>query len=430
MQLSPLQSRLVASLAASLFVLGTYWLLFGPNFALAADLPLRSDPHLDIDLDLELDQPIARADQLPSSSYEPEFGLFDRGIIGRQAVEAQPIGKDTPERWTLNPGESRCYLLSKSEIFGSDSSGRRRGAEHDDTAGIGGQPDESEEERVRRQTRGTTNVYVSATTCLQPNLTNQDAQTRYPGPLRMLVSTSQDVGCPTTTQGMDSNMWDDFEEGLVELTVRADDSPVYVNVVAPKVSKDFEGPYDFEVALSLNSSYHSFDRPTEVRTNLVWMDSDSSAALLLTSDLTDDESDVDRVMAIDPPYELYVEDQNRPVFEGIRRSRCGMEQQAMIVANRNGDGRGHSMVRTSLTTRGTGGMPKQQFYFEGLEETSNYTAVLVQVASLGPNDVFGKRQEAPGRNSRRYMVSEPIEFRTLAGEITSKTPLLFLTKAS
>lgn len=413
MQLSPLQSRLVASLVASIFILALYWLICSPNLALAADLPLRSDPELDVTLDL--DQPLERTDPL-QPSYEPEFGLFDRSIVGRQGVEAIPIEKDKPQRFTLKPGDPACYVLSKDDIFGTSNS-RKRQTEHDDSE-IEGNQSGGAEELTRRKNGDSKTVYVSATTCLQPHLTNPGAEAKTPSQLKLLASVSQDTGCPTTTEGMDKKMWKKFEEGLVQMTVSPDDNPVYVNIIAPEVSEDFAGPYDFELVMSLNSSYHQYNPASDVTPSLLWMDSDSSAALLLTGSLTDDESDTDRIKDMGPPYELYVENANWPVFDGIKRSLCGIEQQSLITANKDDDGRGNGLVRTSITTRGTGNLPKQEFYFEGLNQTSNYTAVLVQVAGFNDDALMAKRQEDNnGSGNRRYIVSKPMEFQTLKGEI-------------
>ena len=419
MQLSPLQSRLVASLIASIFILGIYWLLCSPNFALAAEPPLRSIP--DLEPSIDLDQSFEQNGPL-QLSYEPEFGLFDRSIIGRQEAEAVVILKDQPARWTMGAGESRCYVLSKSDIFGTESSQKRHANLNDAEleANLSDGEEEGGQERMRRQYDNSKTVYVSATTCLQPLLTNPDASSRAPPQLKLFYSTSKSGGCPTSSDDPDSGAWE-FEQGLVKVELSVDDSPVYVNIIAPEVSKDFEGPYDFQLAMSLNTSYHQFDTSS----TLLWMDSDSTAALLLTKNLTDSKSSAERIMDIGPPYELYVENNQFPAFDGIRRSLCGMEQHALISANKEGSGRSSDLVRTSLSTRGPGHHPKQQFYFEGLNKTANYTAVLVQVAGLdeiATTDSIGKRQDEKS-DTRRSVVSAPINFQTLAGEIQPRQTL-------
>ena len=423
MQLSPLQSRLVASLVASIFILALYWLLCSPNFALAAEPPLRS--YLDFESSVDLDQSLEQNRPL-QLLYEPEFGLFDRSIIGRQE-EAGPrdIGKDQPVRWTMEPGGSACYKL---DIVDTETPQKRHTDQYDakleENQGGRGEEKEEEEkeenekERIRRQTGKSKTVYISATTCVQPYLTNPDAQSRVPPQLRLLASTSSD-GCPTSADKTDSSDgWQEFKEGLVEVELPVGNSPVYVNIIAPEKSDDFEGKYDFELVMSLNASYHHFDTLSESVPRLLWMDSDSTAALLLTQKLTDRKSDTQRIMDMGPPYELFVENNRFPVFDGIRRSLCGMEQTALISANKNNDGRGSGLVNTSISTRGSENLPKQQFYFEGLNKTSNYTAVLVQVAGLSDNADIDKRQDETS-NLRRSVVSAPVDFQTLAGKMQS-----------
>lgn len=247
-------------------------------------------------------------------------------------------------------------------------------------------------------------------------MTNPDAQSRVPLPLRLVASTSGD-GCPTSVDKTgSSDGGQDFEEGLVEVELPVGNSPVYVSIIAPEKSEDFEGKYDFELVMSLNTSYHHFDTLSKTVPRLLLMDSDSTAALLHTQKLTDRKSDTQRIMDMGPPYELFVENSRFPVFDGIRRSLCGMEQTALISANKNNDGRGSGLVNTSISTGGPENLPKQQFYFEGLNKTSNYTAVLVQVAGLNGNADIDKRQDETS-NLRRSVVSAPVNFQTLTGEM-------------
>lgn len=406
MRLSPLQSRLVASLAASLLIIALYWVLFSPNFAVAAELPFRSDFDLALDVD---GVPLEHFDEL-QPSYEPEFGLFDRSIIGRAPSVQKPLELNKAEVWNLEAGSSACYVLDKTAIFG-DGGSQKRDPEFDGLEDDG-DGNRSEGERMRRATK---TLYVSANTCLQPSQTDPDSKNRIPPQLQLMASLSQDVGCPTTTDGLDENMWSNFDEGAGQLEFDVTDGPAYISLVAPKAPKGFEGVYNFELTVSTTELYHRYDSNTNSSSALLWMDSDSSAALLVTSNLTVDAADSDKIMQMDPPFELYVENAKYPVFDGIRRSACGLEKQALISATKNGDGRLHDLVRSAMTTRGAGGLPKQQFYFEGLNGSSNYNAILVQVSNDATLNI-GKRQEGGSTSGNGTTIFDPIEFQTLTGK--------------
>lgn len=408
MQLSPLQSRLVASLAASLAVLVLYWLLLSPSFAQAAELPSRSDAELDFDL---VRQDLEQTDDLPSS-YEPDIGPFGHSIIGRQAPpEAVPINLETPIPKNVEPRGAACFVLSPSSLADSGDSKRRR--DHDildpETSG-----NSSDSERVRRQDGGGTTVYISSTTCLRPSYTNNDGENRQPPQLRMLAATSSDAGCPMSTEELDDDMWVSFDEGLAMLSVDVSDAPLYITVIAPDEQGDFSGVYNVEMAVSTSNYYYYYDEASSTDKAVLWMDSDSSAALLVSQNLTHNRDDIQKIMRRDPPFELYVENTASSSLAGIRRSLCGMEKSALISA-RNDTGTAQSnLVRTSMTTRGPGALPKQQFYFEGLNRTSTYNAVLVQVSDYDDTGRFDSRQEAG--STRRFTAFSPIQFQTLAGE--------------
>lgn len=414
--------QLLGSRAPLLLALGVYSLLSLPNLALAGELPLDSGGQVDFNIVHD------RSDEL-RPAYEPEFGLFERSIIGRQTGNAIPIEKETPVGFTLVPGTPRCYALSREDIqSGSDDDGdsnRRnelRGLGHEDIGVEGG--------RSRRRRQSGPEVYVSATTCLQPDFVKPNADRKDPPQLRLLVAKPGATQCPEWMPESerpgddDPNSYEEheFEEGLVFTSVTAsEDSPLYVTIYAPETSEDFSGDYDFELVMSMEDWYHRYVGDVEGSKHLLWMDSDSSAALLLTHNLTGAESDTEKILKRDPPFELYVENREYPVFNGIKRSLCGIEKKALVSANKEGNGRAHELVRTSMTTRGGGDLPKQQFYFEGLNSSSKYNAILVQVADASEYDYFiddeqRKRQENQGR--RQMTIFEPTEFETLTGDFS------------
>ena len=122
--------------------------------------------------------------------------------------------------------------------------------------------------------------------------------------------------------------------------------------------------YNFEVAASLTDYFHRYQKGDTAE--LLWMDSDSTSALLVTRDLTENQADVPWIMDQEPPYELFVSNKGSTATDGLRHSACGLKHIAQITANNLSNKLPNSPVRTAMTLRGAGGLPKQQFYFVSL----------------------------------------------------------------
>ena len=166
MQLSPLQSRLAASLAASLFLLVLYLLLLAPKVAFAAELPLDSDDLRDASHDIDN---FLRGTAL----YEPEFNLFDRGIIGRAPPGVATLENNKPKALNLQPGTTACYLVEKGTIFGLDGPGNasKSSATRDGSTTSGASPQPSNMSKT---------LYLSANACLQPRLAGSSGKNSKP----------------------------------------------------------------------------------------------------------------------------------------------------------------------------------------------------------------------------------------------------------
>lgn len=396
--------------------------LFG--FSQAAEL-LPSDG-IPLDASLNSHQSLGGAQLAPSyegglderneelmPSYQPEIGPFGRSIIGRASPTAISMSLSLPMSQNIQPNGSTCFVLSSSAITDSSSS-----------SSTNGRRDERQDTHERRA--DSTKLYLSGTTCLIPGLTDDNEKSQEAPQLQLVVSTSQSDGCPTSTDGVDDDMWIAFDEGMGTLSVDVPEgSPVYIGVVAPKKAGQFSGVYNAEVAASTSGYYHQYDDfASDTGRALLWMDSDSSAALLVSHNLTDDHSadKIKEIMNQTAPYELFVQNNASPSLKGMQRSLCGMEGQALISANSANTGRQNGLVTTSMTTRGAGGLPKQQFYFEGLNQTSSYTAVLVKVNSTSSSSDSQKRQTSDA--DRSYTVYSPVQFSTLSGKSLLSDPSL------
>ena len=368
--MSPLQSRLAASLAASLFVLALYLLLASPKLALAAELPLDSRQ--------AIDGPHGPGREVQRETlYEPEFGLFEGGIVGRAPQGVIPLPLDQPRALNLQPGTTACYVVEKSALFG--------------TAG----------------SKEPIELYLSANTCQQPRSTAR-ANGAPPPQLILSVSNSTEAGCPKASTPLKGGQDKAFEEGAVTYSVNAT-GDIYVGVTALNVSAGTQGIYNFEVAASLGQFLHQYNE--ERTAELLWMDSDSSSALLVTRNLTDEVGEIERIMSQEPPYELFVSNKNWTSMNGMRHSACGLQNSAQIMANSRSNGALNSPVRTTMTLRGPGGLPKQQFYFVALNASTTYTGILVKKAR---GDVAGKRQDGGG-SAGGSTVFAATDFDTVSG---------------
>lgn len=399
MQLSPLQSRLVASLAATLCLVALYLLLSSPRGALAAELSPGSSSWMDLAV-LDNDN----VELQTSSTYDPIFGLFSRSILGR-AQDMTPLENNKPLALNLDPGSAPiCYVIKKGSLAPIASKGdQKRQADSEGGGGSG----------------NVTTIFISANTCFQPT-TKADKKVTTPPQMTLLVSNQTDAGCPqitSTSNGAEAKGFTSraFHEGAVTLSISATND-VYVAIYAPKVSDDFEGRYNFEIAVSNSSYFHQYQETGGAE--LLWMDSDSTSALLVTRNLTDESTEIRHVMGGIPPYELYVSGEDAQYLNGMRRSACGLQKNALIGTNQQGNAKNNSMVKTAMTLRGPGGLPKQQFYVVGLNATSAYSGVMIKPANVTVN---AKRDEADGSvpTSPGSIVYQATTFQTNAGEFNA-----------
>lgn len=335
-------------------------------------------------------------------AYEPSFGLFDKGIVGRAQSGVTALRNNVPESLNLSPGQTACYVVEKETIFGDDGPSRRQA----DTT-----KDDSDSDSDSEKVQNTRKVYLSANTCLQPRSTQGDKPTAQPGQLTITISDSEDGGCARSLSDVPEEQRKQFEEGAVMFQANAS-RDLYVGIMAPDVdNSSFASVYNFELAASLDTYYHTYSEGNS--SELLWMDSDSSAVLLVTRDLTSDPSQFQQVMKAEPPYALYAENEARNYTGGLRASVCGLKNNAQILANGKGDGMLNQLCRTGMTTRGPGGLPKQQFYFDGLNATSKYTGILYK-----PPSTSGKRDENSSGGGGTIFPS--VSFQTVQGKSSGR----------
>ncbi|KAM0335742.1 hypothetical protein ACHAQA_000792 [Verticillium albo-atrum] len=198
-----------------------------------------------------------------------------------------------------------------------------------------------------------------------------------------------------------------FDEGAVMFSVNAT-GDVFFGISAPTSNGAmFDGEWNFDVAVSTDSYYHTWDNDAG---GLLWVDSDSSAALLITPNMTDstDEVQIQKIMEEGPQYVMFVENEDGWRTRGVRHSMCGLSNYAQMSAKTGG----HfgDKATTVMTTRGPGGLPKQQFHFNGLNASSSYNGFLAWTGSES------LKRQTPNRAGGGGQVFQSTQFETKSGD--------------
>lgn len=352
-------------------------------------------PSLQLDGEQQVDESGAGDD-----TYAPEFSAFDRGIMGRALVGVDSLTSNVATQLNVNPGSTQVFVYEASSLSGrqkgagpgtdgGDLRRRRDGAaaeveEREKTSGspglvltggsIAGVAKEETSSRV---------VYLSANTCIQPQRVSGSSGTSTSvdvPQLTMYVSTSSSNTAPGPKAKASQQTWQEFTQGAVMMSVNAS-GDLYIGISAPNVSTtQLTGIFNFEVAASVDEYYHSYDDQSDA--NLIWVDSDAYASLLITHNLTDStDAATDADVMEREPYVMFAQNTNDSSIDGVRLSYCGLQTYAQIAATNNG--KYTSMVATSMTRRGQGNLPKQQFYFSGLNASTDYMGILVRLPDNG-----------------------------------------------
>lgn len=399
MQLSLLQSRLVASLAATFCLLAIYFLLLAPRGALAYELSFDSFSSSPAGLDAP--NQVDSVGQSPA--YEPIFSLFSRSILGR-AGDVIALENDKPLAMNIAQlgGTPICYIVKKGSLGVGTPLGAGNNQKNSGSDG---------------STAQNATIYLSANTCLQPTLKAGSKSSKVPQ-LMLFVSNGTTAACPQVSSGPNGDEAKGFTaytftEGAV--TVRSNaTTDVYIGVYAPKIADGSDGPYNYEIAASSSEFFHRY-QDAKLESELLWMDSDSTSALLVTQNLASDVTESRRIMGQDPPYQLYVSPQDSPRLDGLHHSACGLQMNAPTKPGTSANAKNAGLIKTNITLRGRGGLPKQQFYVVGLNATTTYSGMLVRPANVSVNS---KRQQDGGQNARRpgSIVFGATEFKTNGGE--------------
>lgn len=371
MQLSPLQSRLAASIVATVLLIILYFSLFNPQFALAQDVGPGSP--------IILDEPTVWSGsehelEMRDVMYEPDFQAFDRSIMGRAASGTTSLTNNVPAAMNIEAGSTSVFAFDSTQLSSREASLLElRGEPAPEASEAGGLPK-----------RASSMVYISANTCLQPSANSTTSTS--PPQLTLYVSNSTDNTSPGPSADASQQQAITFTEGAVMYNFTTSSS-VYVAVGASNVSSDFTGIYNVQIAASINGWYHSYNETNTEE--LFWVDSDTKSTLLMTQNLTTtrDRTAMEQ-FTTNKPYVMFAQNIEDPSINGLKYSYCGLNNNAQIAAVRNGQT--NTQVTTGITRRGAGGYPKQQFYFDGLNSSATYLGILARnVDNATDNNVVG-----------------------------------------
>ena len=284
-------------------------------------------------------------------TYEPDFIGVDRSIIGRAPTDDQALVNNVPAKLNIEQGQSQFWSFSSQALSGPKSP---------QTTGLPSAFPNQTNYAANASSDGTT-LYISLNACLQPSPQSPDTKGA-PDQLKLYVSTSSD------NQQPDNNNHDyavPVDGGFAWLNITSVKSNVYIGVVAPNV-QGFTGVYNYELTASIDGFYASYYDQTE----LYFVDSDTTSALLYTSDTTNSNSSTlvyKNWMSLNPPpFSLFVQNQNNPSLLGMQKSYCALKNFAQVSMT------DVDTIMTSLNN----GQPQQQFHAKTLNGSSSYYAIL------------------------------------------------------
>lgn len=397
-KLSPLQSRLAASLGASIMLLMLYLAFASPHFAYAAELDsIRPQDHnherrletlyFEDEADLEV-------------TYEPDFMSVDRGIIGRQAKADDPTAllNNVAMKTNVEQGKLLSYVFTKTSLFGEKSpetpglpsvlgpptTDLGEEEEEEDDEGDKGQgmaqadQKDKESKLQPRQANSAANrtLWITVTTCLQPSPI-KNTTVAPPPQLKLYVSQSLNSTNPGPKGAAGSQQVIELQSGYAIYTVNAT-GDVFFGIYGENTT-DYKDVWNAHIAASIDGPFHTW-REDVTDPNLFMVDSDSGSALLVTDNLVDKiqnatEGLYDQWMNLAPPFVIFaspVEDVN---LKGLERSFCAWDSFAAMGASIPGKV-SPSQIQSGMTARGVENLPKEQFYVESLKPGKEYKAVL------------------------------------------------------
>ena len=312
---------------------------------------------------LDLSQVLDQTQEV--ENYEPDFLGVDRSIIGRAEENDQALANNAPGQLNIEQGGNQFWTFPKEALFGPVSPS---------TPGLP-PPFQAQNSSLNQQSSNERTLYISFNTCLQPTPKASNSKVP-PEQLKLYVSTNPGNKNPNSTGGAYAVPIDEGF-GSYDINVTND---VFFGISAPN-NDGFSGVYNYQLTASIDGPYASYYDST----NVSFIDSDTSSALLYTNNLTSDNSShpgFTTWMNAPPPFTIFIQNKDNPSLTGLNKSMCALQDFA--------DVQGPAAISTSMTLAGDG-TPKQQLHVRTLNASSSYNAILAVVgnSTKSGNGVMG-----------------------------------------
>jgi calcium channel MID1 len=398
-KLTPLQSRLLASVIATCLVI-TIWISFQPHhFVYAAELPVAPQdaeysqlgqlipPDTDSEVVLGAENHGHPEDE-QEGGYFGDFAYFDRSLIGRAEEGVDTLMNNEAKEMDVTPGTMQHFILEKSQIQSrrmaiQDSSLELRDTVNTSENTEGGE-DGVHERNLLQSRQRSSQVYITVNTCQQP--IPEHIATEDPPQLTLYVSTSADNQKPGPRSKNDAASIA-FQHGYAAHNATTA-SDVYIGIDAPALTKGWNGSFSFQITASTEAPYDTYDQRD---TFLRMVDTDGDSSLFVTQDLVskpNDTANIDKWMkANSATFSMYAFKETEWGGKGLEWSKCGLQWSQEIAANSTNSTQ-KIIVDATMTNRSTS-LPKGQFHVEGLEKNTSYVGFLAMdgVEDLVPENM-------------------------------------------
>ncbi|KAJ5263776.1 hypothetical protein N7478_011381 [Penicillium angulare] len=303
--------------------------------------------------------------------------------IGLDLVRRAPPADSTSiinnnfQHSTINIGGIQYWYVPASTINGPHGVKGAGLPQYVDSDGSNLTHQEADELRRRdgKLNKRASTLYLSLVTCTRPSTNVTGEEGSFPQ-LKMYVSQSDDLKEPGPGKDDSLQTVTTSDKGYLGMDIEAD-SDVWISVVADNTTS-YSGSYSYNIAASIDEPYYNLvaDHPF-----LYFVDSDQSAALLVTNNLTQSEPGSQNFkdwMNVNSPYTMFAHNLNDTSLSGMESSFCAVNSLSTVVSNPS---------NTGMTSRGLGNKPKEQFYVQGLKSSSTYIGILGMVGNSSTNGV-------------------------------------------
>jgi calcium channel MID1 len=398
--LTPLQSRLAASILSLVLVAIVFYTLSSPRFAYALELSEdgagNSRPGEDHNWHRIEDE------RLVVDGLETDLERETDSLLARQTNEQPDIvaisGNNEPNQLNIEAGQTSRWSYSERLLhgpYGENGVGlptplfaakEVEAVEHNELRRRNEEDDGSLDIMEKRQTSSEPrNIFVSMNTCVQPTYNGTGTQSGAPPQLTLYVATSANNQNPGPGSSGEQSIVP-LDQGFAHINITASTN-VFMAVHAPPLPTDFTGVWNYELAVSIDDYYHRAQNTTPF---LFLVDTDTTAALMVTDNLTQADAQDDEYkdwMRASNPFMVFVSNTNYTKDLGLERSFCGLKNNAQSQSRSNDPNGTITHVAMDMTNRGLGNKPKQQFYVSALNSSSGYNG---RLAMDGNSTASGK----------------------------------------